>query len=141
MPEANDNVNDAKNRREVSVLLDGDSAVHKHTSQEVFQMADADKSGTITYDEFHKLHQVIGAKSKKDDEVKIMLKQREASTTRKLKLVGVFSILLILVNFFMLYLVVRAGALNQKYAMHCHRMISGSPCTHDSRGTDVRRWT
>ena len=121
MPEANDNVNDAKNRRGVSVLLDGDSAVHKHTSQEVFQMADADKSGTITYDEFHKLHQVIGAKSKKDDEVKIMLKQREASTTRKLKLVGVFSILLILVNFFMLYLVVCAGALNERI---CHALPS-----------------
>ena len=105
-PETEDHLNDGKSRRGVSVLLDSDSALHKHTSQEVFELADADQNGNITYDEFHKLHQVIGAKSKKDDEVKIMLKQREASTTRKLKLVGFFSIMLTLINFFMLYLVV-----------------------------------
>ena len=105
-PETEDHLNDGKSRRGVSVLLDGDSALHKHTSQEVFQLADADKNGNINYDEFHKLHQVIGAKSKRDDEVKIMLKQREASTTRKLKLVGFLSIMLTLINFFMLYLVV-----------------------------------
>ena len=44
-PETEDHLNDGKSRRGVSVLLDGDSALHKHTSQEVFQLADADKNG------------------------------------------------------------------------------------------------